>query len=281
MVDSIIRKDMFHIDEYLISSFCINTIKASNKTLDKFVLFNKNLNSFHDDGTIYEQSFEDYSNYLIYQIVKDSLLMNKNILEYESYLYNVLTSFSAEKLNKKVNAKNIARVWHNLLSVMSFIMDQSSLESVLKIEYFPEIVINKRHINTRKMNSNYYIKPTLILYFKEGVEIINLLPSHDNHTVFNINTQELIKYFGKRLLYMHTFELNNNFNCKLSSIKISKSLLNTINKSLDDQYIDFKKINNHNCNICPLTCSVKELLYTRYEALPYNDKRRLIKVYNI
>lgn len=279
--ESIVRSDMYHIDEFLISSFCPNTVKAFNKELDKFVLFKSMLNSFHDDGDIYENSLEDYANYITYQIIKDALLLQKNILTYEAYLYNVLTSFSEEKLNKKINPKNIAKVWNNIVTIMARIVEVSSSENILEINYLPEIIVSKKHINVQKMNSNYFLKPLMVLFFKDGVEVINIIPSFKNHFIFNINNQEIIKYFGKSLKKIHIFELTSKLSCEPSVLTISDNLLNKIKNLTELQYIDFKKINTNNCNNCPLSCTVKEILYSRYEPIPYNVRRKTIKTFTI
>lgn len=278
---NLIRTDTFHLDEYLLFNFCVNTSKAFSKDLNKFILFKKHLNCYHNIEEIYEESFEEYSNFLVFQIIKDALLRNSSILTYEQYLYNVLTSFSKEKFGDKSVAKNIAKIWNNLIRIFSTITDISSRENVKEIQYFPTLLTVKKHINVKRMKSNYHFTVPIFLVMEDGFEVVNITPKLKQNTILNIVNQELISIYGNKLKRINSFELGSSLDYSHKVIEVSNHIVKSVNKVSETDYIDFNKVNNNNCNICPLSCSFREILYTRYEPMPHSPKRTTIKVHNL
>lgn len=281
MNETIITKFMYHIDEFNINSFCPHTLKIVGKEQNKFLLFKKLLNVFHKNESIYEESVTEYTSFIMYSVIIDALKNDKNILTYESYLYNVLKGFSTNLNGVPIHSRVLAKIWTNLINIFSILTELSKNPAIKNISINKEILFNLKHINVDKMNNNYYMEIPIVLEYEDKVDIILILPSYDKNIYSNIAVHSSINYFGKHLNDVHLIELSmNKFSYEYSSIKMNHRLLQQFNSFKDSLYIDFNKINIHNCNQCPLDCNAREILQTRYSVMPYNPKAKTIKVRN-
>ena len=59
----------FHLDEFNISSFCPNTLKALNNKTNKFKLFKNHLHTFHNNEEFYEDDLNSYLAFITYSIL--------------------------------------------------------------------------------------------------------------------------------------------------------------------------------------------------------------------
>lgn len=276
-------KTSYHIDEFNISNFCINTVKAFNQQQNKFILFNNLLHSFHDIEEIYEDTFTSYSAFISYSVIKASLIKDKNILSYESYVYNVLDGFYFQKYNKKIDPKDLAKVWTNIVFIFNKIIELSANPNYNSITNFLDIYSTFKHINTtNKQPSGSYSYSIPLLFEKENnYDVFIIVPKLKNN-YYNILIPYLINYFKNKLDNIFILELDlNTLNYSFNTITITNTLLNSYRKYLDTLYIDFNKINYQNCSYCSLTCNKTELLNTRYIVSPFNAKNRKIGLINI
>lgn len=271
-------KNRFHIDEFTISSFCPNTIKVNGADQNKFALFYKYLSVFHDDETLYEQTPQRYSSYIMYKVLMDSLIKNKNILTYEQYVFNVLKGYSEQSEDKSLTVSQIAKIWNILINIYNVLLEYSKDSTVHNIEYNKRIFFNMKHINVDKMSSNYYLDIPLVIYYKDRVIPVLILPREIKNPYANIVNYLPIKYFGKKVDRILVFNLNmNNYSYEYNSIANNSKFYKESLDFLDGLYIDFNRVNTFNCINCPLSCTPSEILNVKYKIEPYNPKNRLVK----
>ena len=94
----------FNLDEYNITNYCINTLKAVNVESNKFILFKNKLELFHNIEELYEDNISDFISYISYSILINCITNNKNINLIESYFYDVIKNFCIAKEIKFNNA---------------------------------------------------------------------------------------------------------------------------------------------------------------------------------
>lgn len=272
-------KSMFHIDEFIISSFCPNTIKINGAVENKFQLFSKYLSVFHNDESLYEQDIYRYSSFISYKILIDSLVNNTNILTYESYLINTLKGFSEQVDGKSLPMPQLVKIWNNLIQIYNVLLDLSKDSAVKSIKYNFDIYFNLKHINVDKMSSNYYMTIPVLIEYSDRVVPVLFLPKEMEGLQSNLATLLPLKYFGKKVDRMIIFGFsmyNFSYTYNLTTIgsKYFKDSLNFI----DSCYIDFNRVNTFNCINCPLVCNTSEILNIKYKIEPYNPKNKLIKI---
>lgn len=272
-------KSMFHIDEFVISSFCPNTIKVNGSFGNKFQLFSKYLTVFHDDESIYEQNIHRYSSFISYKVLIDSLVNNNNILTYESYLFNTLKGFSEQIEGKPLVMSQLVKIWNNLIQIYNVLLELSKDSSVKSIKYNFDIYLNLKHINVDKMSSNYYMTIPILIEYEDKVLPILFIPKETENLQSNLAVYLPLKYFGKQVNKMIIFgfsmyNFSYTYNVTTIGSKYFKDSLNFI----ESCYIDFNRVNTFNCINCPLVCNTSEILNLKYKIEPYNPKNRLIKI---
>ena len=274
-------KTIYNIDEYNISSFCINSLKAYNKVNNKFLLFKHLLHTFQDLEDIYEESFETYAAFITQSVIRAAITSNKNILTYEQYVFDILSGYHQQKFNKSVDTKKIAKVWTNIVFIFETILNQASNPSYKSIEFYQTLLTSFKHINSKANQNSYSMCVPLLFEKEDGYDVFLILPKIKN-TFYNIAISFLIKYFKNKLHKVFIVELNlTSLDYSINTIDVTNSLVSQYTKHLETLYIDFNKVNYQNCVVCPLSCTKKELLNTRFEVTPFNINKKIIKVLNI
>jgi len=274
-------KTAYNIDEFNISNFCVNTFKAFNKHNNKFHLFKHLLHTFHLDDEMYESSFEEYSSYISFVVIKESLVQNKNILTYEQYVFSVLSGFYKQKYEKLINSKLIAKIWSNIVFIFNYIIQKSSNSNYTNISFYETLYTTFSHINNQTNYNSYYFDVPIIFEKENGYDVLLILPKINN-VYYNITINFLLKYFKNKLHNIFIIELSlENHTYETLDLPITNTILNSYRKYNETLYIDFNKISYQNCNICPLSCSRSELLNTRFEITPFNKNKKLIRTVKI
>lgn len=270
----------YNIDEFNIFNFCTNTAKAFNKDLNKFHLFKNLLHTFHLDEELYENSFEEYSSFISYSVIRTSIISDKNILQYEQYVFSTLSGYYKFKYNKTIDSKLVAKVWSNIIKIFNNILEISS-KGYSETFYYNTLYSTFRHLNSKVNNCSYSAEIPIIFNNDNEVDIVLIVPQLKN-TYYNILIPFLLKYFNRSLKNIHIFELSlSSINYKYTHIPIDTTIANQYRKFNESLFLDFNKINYFNCNICSLSCDKNELLTTRYLEIPYKKNLKVIKVRNI
>lgn len=274
-------KTVYKLDEYNISSFCINSLKAFNKHNNKFLLFKELLHTFHDNEEIYEYSFEAYSSFISYSVIKDSLIKNKNILTYEQYVFNVLSGFYQSKNNKSIDTKILAKIWTNIVFIFNTVLNISSNSEYNQIHNFISLYSSFKHLNSKVYNNTYEYTVPLLFEKENSYDAFIIVPRIKDNS-YNLVITFLLNYFKNKLdnIYILDFSLTS-INYSFNTIVINNVILNQYRSFSESLYIDFNKVNFQNCGFCPLSCNKNELLKTRYEPIPYDANKKIIKVNNI
>lgn len=274
-------KTVYNLDEYNISNFCINTLKAFNKHNNKFLLFKNFLHTFHDNEEIYEESFEAYSSFISYSVIKDSLIKDKNILTYEQYVFNVLSGFYQSKNNKNIDTKILAKIWTNIVFIFNKILEISSNSDYKQIYNFITLYSSFKHINSKVYNNTYKYTVPLLFEKENSYDAFIIVPRLKDNS-YNIVISFLLTYFKNRLdnIFILDFSLTS-ISYSFNVLNINNIILNQYRNFFESLYIDFNKVNFQNCGVCPLSCNKNELLKTRYEPIPYDPNKKIIKVNNI
>lgn len=249
----------YHIDDVVLSSFCPNTNKVNKK--DKYIIFKDYLHSFHNIPELYESSANNYAAYIIYSILLNSLELNKNILSYEHYFYNVMTGFS-EQTGNKITSSNIAKYWNLLVGVYDELLVEVSKPNVKEVLVIQKKLSTTKFINIDRVNNSYYWDiPVQIIYDNGSVRNILIIPFNNNLNIFSnflvlntINQYRNNGYLSIIQVYMDTINL------KFNNIALTDSILRYIDKFIKDFYIDFSTSNLANCSVCPVApCSVEHM----------------------
>ena len=276
------NKKVFKLDEFILYNFCINTTKAFNTVTDKFVLFKKHLQTFHPREELYEGSLEEFSSFITYSVIMDSLTSDKNILTYESYVYNVITGFSKEVLKQTASATILARIWNNLIYIFNYLINLSKNPHLKKIHFNFDLYQTYTHINSSPVKATYTLKLPILLEFENSFEVVLIIPKTKASLYSNISLEYVVNYFKNKLTNIHIIGLDMlKIGYEEVTIPVTDNLIKEFSRVHQTNYIDFNRINIHNCNICPLTCNSKEILSQRYAIQPYNKNSKTIKTKNI
>ena len=269
----------FHLDEYNITNYCINTLKAFNNDNNKFILFKDKLELFHNKEELYEDNVSDFIGYISYSILMNCITNNKNIESIESYFYDVIKNFCSVK-EIKFNAAFVARSWVSLVKSYSLIIELSSNPNVKQIELNKLFFTSKKHINVpKKQNNSYYFHIPIVFNSEDSLDVLILLPKMKINIQHRLIYKTLIEVFGTKLKNIHVFEISKTVD--YSVLPINNSIVNLVNKQNKKEYIDFNKVNTYNCTNCPLSCNFSEVYKTRYDLMPFNIRKKTIKVFNV
>ena len=252
-------KQFYHIDDIVLSSFCPNTNRVEKK--EKFLIFREHLHSFHPQAELYENSASEYVGYIVYSILLNSLELNKNILTYEQYFYNVLSGFS-EQTGHKISSSNIAKSWNNLVMVYDQLLTLTTASSVIGVRVLQKAHSTLRYINHKDVNHNFYWDiPVQIFHTDGSIKTILILPVRSQTNLFSnflvLNT--IRTFYQKGSLYVLQIFLDK-LDLKLSSVNVTKTVEQYAEQFLYKFYVDFSTANIHNCTICPLvSCSLEQM----------------------
>lgn len=270
-------KHISHIDDFNIIRFCQNTLSTIGPNV--YDDHRKLLHTFHDKESIYEHSFETYSAYISYAVIKDAILTDKSILTYEQYVYNVLNGYYQAKFGKKCKPYIIARVWTTITYNFKGILDICSQPDIKTIDKNKRYYVTYNHLNSPVTNISYYLDVLLTLHKEDKVDVVVIVPKLTNITA-NTYIMSLIKYFGSTLdnIYVVSYDLNSHYS-DTNLIHMDRKTYQTYQQLLKGMYIDFNQINIHNCAICPYECSSNQILKERYLIRPLYNTRLLTPQY--
>lgn len=268
-------KNMYHIDDIVLSDFCPNTNKFLSN--EKYLNFKKYLHTFHPISELYEYSITSFSSFIIYSILMNSLELNKNILTYEKYFYNVINNFS-RKSNNPITTSNIAKYWSLLLQVY----DQ--LISITTSEYSKEVIVLRKvckplkFINLTPVNQNFYWEiPVQIINTDNTIHNIVILPYLSDQNILSnsvvLNTIDL--YPSSQTLSVVQLMLDKvmlNFH----TINLTDYLFKNIKEYNKNFYIDYSKANLNQCIICPANPCDNKLMFSL--TAPIHNNVRKIKM---
>ena len=249
----------YHIDDIVLSSFCPNTNKVDKK--EKYQIFKDHLHSFHPIQELYEGSFNNYAAYIIYTVLLNSFELNKNILTYEQYFYNVLTGFS-EYTGNKSSANTIAKYWTSLVTAYENLLSEVSKPDVKEIRVLQRVHSSTKYINCDQVNNNFYWDiPVQIVTVDGLIRNILILPYKNNLNLFSnflvINT--LRNFYPKGSLSVLQISLDT-INIKFGNITVTDSMMRNVTQFVSKFYVDFSTSNLYNCPVCPLSpCSVEQM----------------------
>lgn len=272
----------FHLDEFNISSFCPNTLKALNNKTNKFKLFKNHLHTFHNNEEFYEDDLNSYLAFITYSILIKCLKENKNLASFETYFFNIIEGYC--KVNTIVfNINSIAKYWINISTVYQSILKVVSNDLIKNIIINEMFFTSFKHINvSKKMLDNYYFNIPIILEFEDKIDALIIIPNTGQNIYSNLLVLSVINYFNNKINNLFIINIDiNKFKVEMISLNISTILLSKCFKIIETLYIDFKKVNIFNCNICPLSCSTSEILDIRYEPTPFGNKKRIIETRDI
>lgn len=269
----------FNLDEYNITNYCINTLKAVNVESNKFILFKNKLELFHNIEELYEDNISDFISYISYSILINCITNNKNINLIESYFYDVIKNFCISK-EIKFNNSFVARSWVSLVKNYSLIIELSSNPKIKKLQLNELFFVSLNHINVpHKQNNNYYFNIPIVFNYEDSLDVLILLPKIKTTIQYRLIYRMLIKIFGIKLKNIHLFEIGKII--EYSNLNVNTSIVNLVNKQNQKEYIDFNKINSHNCNTCSLSCNFSEMYKFRYNLIPFNLKKKKIEIINV
>lgn len=227
------NKIEMHIDN-------INILMSLYSYNSSFNNINSLLHSFHKYDHIYENDFESYVSYIFYSVINQALLQNKSILNYEHYVYNVLTGYGESVLNTKPKPSLLANIWVSITKAYDLILSLSSNLHVSSIDINKKLYCSYTFINTPKKFPlvNFYFNAPVVMSLDDKIQVILILPYMDTYK-YNLNIISLIKRYGSLLDKIHILNINNS---KLGyvSLNITDSVINLLNKNI---YIDINLIN--------------------------------------
>lgn len=283
----LLTSNRFHLDEFILNSFCIHTIKACNSKFNKFVMFKNLLHSFHSEfPEIYEDNIFNYMGFISYSILIEVFNKNKNIKEFETYFYNTVKGYASVH-QVQITERSIAKVWIQLNEVYVKVIDVVSNPLIKEIKVDETLFTSFKHINTFGIKdvNNYYFNVHLTLVFEDKhIEVIQILPSNDSLNLFNnIFTSTCSRYYKNRLTKIHTIDIyiSKDVHVSYYELVINDTRLKAFNRFQDSLYIDFNKVNISNCSNCALNCQYSDIYKTRYASVPWKKNRRSIESFEI
>lgn len=266
-------KNMYRLDDIVLAQFCPNTFKLGS--IEKYRQFSKQLHTFHNDSLIYESSGTLYTAFIINSVLLNSIELNKNILSYENYFFNVLTGFS-EATTKKITTANIARAWANLLEVYNQILRLTLHENVKEVKTLLKVHECTRFINCDKINNNYYWEiPIQILYIDGTIRNLLIIPFQENTSILSnsavLNTLNSFPSHNLTIIKIHL----NAFKIEFMNLGLNSTILKFASDYIDKNYVSFSSANLHNCIICPLvSCTTEQM----FKVVQPSLKKKLTKI---
>lgn len=251
-------KNFYLTDDIVLSNFCPNTYKVIKR--DKFITFRKSLHSFHQIAEIYENTIYEYMGYIVNSILLNSLELNKNILAYEQYFYNIVQGYSRQSGNK-ITTANIAKCWNNLVQVYNLIIQDISRENVKEVKVLQKGIGTVRYINVDQVNNNYYWDiPIQLVLTDNSIKNILILPTRtDNQILSNLNVLSTINRYINSDLSVVQISLDS-INIRYGGVHITPVIRQYVSQYFKTTYVDFSTANLSNCVICPLNpCTIEQM----------------------
>lgn len=217
----------------------LNILKTLYNYIDQDINLIPYLNSFIDNESLYENDFDSYSSYIFYKVLTDCIYKQKTIVNYESYVYNVLKGFSKSQLGKEASSSTIARIWTSITEAYSLIISLSSDPNI------NSIITNNRVYNPYNIINAPFSLPKFTFHsdipitfeYEDHVSVILILP-YCSTFKSNMNLNLLIKRY-KSLLKDITIITINKGKFLNTTIKLNNDSLQKLNTNV---YLDVSQM---------------------------------------
>ncbi|AND75231.1 hypothetical protein FDH01_gp070 [Acinetobacter phage vB_AbaM_ME3] len=273
--------NMYHIDDIVLSNYCPNTNKIP--TNERYVKFKTSLHSFHRISNIYDKNINSFAAYICNSILLNSLELNKNILSYENYFYNVITGFSRKKA-QAITSIQIAHYWTSLVKVYESLLSIVRSEEVLEVKTLLRGVGKTKFINITPVNNNYYWEiPVQIVKTDFSLHNILIIPITSHQSIYsNLNVLNTIAaYPNASSLSVIQISLEKP-SIILNSINLSTSVRRYATDFIESFYIDFSHANLTNCPSCPISpCTIHQMFGVVVPNVKNTKKNKYIELVNI
>lgn len=240
--------NILNVDDLSLLEFCVNT--TTLPTDIKLPLFRDQLHSFHSRSELYEHSFQAYSAFITYSVLMNALELNKNILSYEHYYYNVLNGYMT-KTGNKVNSKVIAKLWLSLIKVYEDLLDISQKDIISSSMFDKRFKPISIHTDTTYRLSLLTQIPVVLRHVDDYNIFIVFIPKSKN-PLTNRLVLEIIQSsnIGDKVV-VYSLPLDNS-SIEKNTISIEKHIKQFAElHNLSKLVLPIANINN--CIRCPLT----------------------------
>lgn len=273
--------NMYHIDDIVLSNYCPNTNKIPAN--ERYVKFKTSLHSFHRISNIYDKNVNSFAAHICNSVLLNSLELNKNILSYENYFYNVITGFSRKKA-QPISSIQIAQYWTSLIKVYESILSIVSKEDVLEVKTLLRGVGKTKFINITPVNNNYYWEiPVQIVKTDFSLHNILIIPIISSQSIYsNLNVLNTIAaYPNASSLSVIQISLEKP-SIVLNNIALTPSIKRYSTSFIESFYIDFSYANLTNCLSCPIApCTIQQMFGVTVPNVKNIKKNKCIELVNI
>lgn len=253
--------NMYSVNYYHLALKC-PAILQINKSIPKDFVYETIV--FEDNIEIYKQSIENFAAYILYKIIKESLITKTSIITYESYFYKTMLGFVTKEFpEKNYNSSLTAKYWMMLLKIQVKIDQLINNKNVIEVVTNYKTYHNFKHINSNIKNFSYFNEHLIcLIYEDETLDLINVFPFSDNYyNSLNLYILGSIDYFKNILKHIHCFNISlesSLFNYKNIEIDNKKRL--QLSKLYDSLVLDFNFSKLYNCGSCFLKSSCNPLV---------------------
>lgn len=270
-------KDFYHVDDFALNLFCPNTNQLSYP--NKYITYFKMLHSFHGIEEVYTQSLNRYSMYVCYSILMNSLELDKNILSYENYFYDICNGF-IKRNNLNLNMNYIASIWVNLVKIFNLILNLSQTSKSIKS--LQKIYIPFKNLNSNVDPSSYFITIPIVITNLDNTESpILFIPYNATSIYSNLLVLSSIKYYTNTpAIHLILFDMETN-KITYQLLSISSLTRNHVISLLDKHVVDFSKSNIMNCLICPINPCKPRVIFQNVLPIKYQKKIKTVKLLNV
>lgn len=244
-----IDKSRFKINDISLLSFCPLTLK--DETINRYVPFTNILDSFDNNEQTYIDNYLYYFPYVLKSILFNSFELNKSILTYEDYFFNVCHGYNL-KNNLKLPTSMFSKYWSAFIVEVNKIFDLQK-DSFLGIEVFPIFHTKSKLVNCDSVNIPIQLEVLLTNYYaEENNHNVIVIPSFkhknliSNQLVINMLTLNPKEKLSVLELYLDSPSIS------FTTIECNDYLLKTITNYKNNYYIDIKNIQFSKCFYCPI-----------------------------
>lgn len=273
--------NMYHIDDIVLSKYCPNTNKIPSN--EKYFKFRTYLHSFHRLSNIYDRNINYYAAYVCNSILLNSFELNKNILTYEQYFYNVVTGFSRNKA-QAITTTQIAQYWTSLVKVYESILNVTSAQDVLDVKTLLRPVSKAKFINLTPVNNNFYWDiPVQIVKTDLTIHNILIVPITSSQSIYaNLNVLNTIAaYPNASNLSVIQISLERP-SIVFNSLTLNSTVRRHAREFIETFYVDFSHANLTNCYSCPISpCTVQQMFGVTVPHVKNIKKNKYIDLVNI
>lgn len=267
--------NMYHVDDIVLFNYCPNTNKLP--TSEKYIKFKSYLHSFHRISNIYDRNINNFAAHICNSILLNSFELNKNILSYENYFYNIILGFSRKKA-QPITSAQIAQYWTSLIKIYESLLSITSNQDVLEVKTLLKGVSKTKFINITPVNNNYYWEiPVQIVKTDFSLHNILIIPTTSSQSIYsNLNVLNTIAaYPNASSLSIVQISLEKP-SITLNNITLNSTIRKFSNDFIDSFYIDFSHASLTNCYSCPIApCTIQQMFGVVFPTVKHNKKKQI------